>query len=205
MIEKIKSRILKYFHTKKPLSIISDFVFIILVVLLIIPGTRKDVASFFIRLTSFAPSELSTGEQYTIRPETKTWSFTSLSGKEVVFDEFLDKPVFLNIWATWCPPCIAELPGIKKLYNEYKGKVNFILLSDEPDSTINKFIIARKYRGLPFYRYNSIPQDFSTRSIPASYIITRYGKVVLKKKGAASWDSGKVKALLDELIKMKKP
>lgn len=53
---------------------------------------------------------------------------------------------------------------------------------------------------MPFYRYRYVPQDFSSRSIPSTFIISKKGKVVLTKKGAARWDSGKVKKLFDKLI-----
>ena len=55
-----------YFKKKKTFSIITDFLFVILLVLLIIPGTRKEVSSFFIRMVSMPPSELSSDDQFTV-------------------------------------------------------------------------------------------------------------------------------------------
>lgn len=204
MLEKIKNRILRYFQTKKLFSIVTDFLFALLVVLMLIPATRKGVSAFIIRLTSFPPSELKAPARYQISPETRRWQISNLSGKTIRFNQLLNKPVFVNLWATWCPPCIAELPGIQDLYKQYKNRVNFVLLSDEATTTINAFISKHKYQGMPFYRYGYVPNDFSTRSIPTTYIVSREGKVVLSKKGAARWDSGKVKALLNELLKAQK-
>jgi thiol-disulfide isomerase/thioredoxin len=200
MLEKIKNRILNYFKTKKLFSIITDFLFVILVILLLTPTTRKPVSAFMIRMVSFPPSSLKTSERFTISPEARQWEFRELSGKTVRFDQLLDKPVFVNFWATWCPPCNAELPGIHDLYEQYKNKVNFVFLSDEAPGTIRTFILKHQYEDMPFYRYNGVPKDFSSNSIPATFIISREGKVVLEKRGAARWDSDRVKTLLNKLL-----
>ena len=201
MFEKIKHYFQNYLRKRKPFAMATDILFWGLILLLIIPTTRVTVSSFFIRLTSFAPSGLSADKQYTLSDNTKTWQLTDMSGKTVAFSELSDKPVFVNIWATWCPPCRAELPGIQKLYEQYKNKVHFLILSDEPSAKVKAFAIEHHYEDMPFYRYRYVPQDFSTRSIPSTFIISKRGKVVLTKKGAASWDSGKVKKLLDNLIR----
>ncbi len=201
MFEKIKHYFQNYFKKRKPFALATDVLFWGLIVLLIIPSTRVQVSAFFIRLTSFAPSTLSVEKQYTISENTRQWQLTDLSGKTVNFAEQLDKPVFVNLWATWCPPCRAELPGIQKIYEQYKGKVHFLLLSDEPLTKVKAFAAKHGYSDMPFYRYRYIPKDFSSRSIPSTFIISKQGKVVLTKKGAARWDSEKVKKLLDNLIK----
>ena len=199
MFEKIKRYFKNYFKKRKPFAIATDILFWGLVILLIIPTTRVPVSAFFIRLTSFAPSRLESNEQYFISKNTRSWKLTDLSGKTVRFEDLLDKPVFVNFWATWCPPCRAELPGIQKLYEQYKGKVHFLLLSDEPPGKVKAFAQQHHYLNLPFYRYPFTTRDFATKSIPATFILSKKGKVVLIKKGAARWDSDKVKKLLDNL------
>jgi len=200
MLEKIKSRILHYFNHTKPFSLVTDILFVVLAVLLLIPTTRKPVSAFMIRIVSFPPSALKASARFTISSQAKQWEISDLSGKTVRFDQLLDKPVFVNFWATWCPPCNAELPGIHNLYEQYKNKVNFVFLSDEAPNTIGTFISKHQYQDMPFYRYNRVPSDFSSSSIPTTFIISREGKVVLEKKGAARWDSERVKTLLNKLL-----
>ncbi len=197
---KIKLWINNYFHTKKPFTIVTDFLFILFVLLLLIPGTRREIAPVFIRITSFAPSQLSQNEQFEISQQTKAWKVIDRKGQSLAFDKMLDKPVFVNFWATWCPPCRAELPGISALYDEYKGRVHFLLLSNESFDKINIFAHDHQYENLPFYRYNAVPKEFSSRSIPTTFIVSQKGKVVLSKKGAARWKSDKVRKLLDYLL-----
>ena len=196
-----KSLVSNYFKKKKPLSIFFDALFVLLILLLLIPATRKDTAAFFIRWTSFPASSLDENEQYMINSESKGWQLFDLNGRSFNFEELNDKPVFLNVWATWCPPCIAELPSIEDLYTDFGTDVNFILVSNENPDVIRKFIEKNNYTDLPFYYSNHAPANFSSQSIPATFIISKEGKVMVKKKGAAKWNSNKTKRLFEQLIK----
>ena len=195
-----KNYIKNYFKKKKPFSIFTDFLFIIFVILLIIPGTRKEVSSFLIRLTSLPPSELSTDNQFKINDETINWKIYDMQGNTVSFTSLQDKPVFLNFWATWCPPCIGELPGIKELHDEYKDKVHFVLATNENPEKVKAFADKQGYGDLPFYINTSTPADFASESIPATFVISRNGMIVINKKGAARWNSDKMKKIIDELL-----
>ena len=189
-----------YFKKKKPLSIFLDFVFVVLIALLIYPGTRKDVAAFFIRLTSLPPSTLDSDDQFTISKQCEQWKVYDLSAQPVLLEQLNEKPVFVNIWATWCPPCIAELPAILELYHEYGSRINFVLSTNENADKVKAFLVKNNYDKSPFYFYQNLPVEFQTESIPTTYIIDKQGKVVLVKKGAARWNSGKIKKLFDSLL-----
>src|SRR5690606_10155465 len=80
-------------------------------------------------------------------------AMSDLEGNEVDMEK--DKLVFLNVWATWCGPCIMEMPGIQSLYERYKSheKVRFYVVSDEGADIVSPFI-ARKGYELPFYIYD---------------------------------------------------
>ena len=195
-----KELISNYFKKKKPFGIITDLLFVVLAVLFILPATRKDVSAFFIRLTSFPASTLDLDEQFTVNTQTLNWQLYDLQGNKTSFETLNDKPIFLNIWATWCPPCIAELPSIQELYEDYGDKVNFIIVSNEDPGKVQNFAKEHEYNGLPFYLSASIPNNFSTNSIPATFIVSSDGRVLVSKKGAARWNSGTTRDLLDKLI-----
>lgn len=195
-----KEWFLNYLKKKKPLSIFIDALFIILVVLLIIPGTRTTVGAFFIRMTSFPPSTIEKSEQLSLGNNVNDWILYDLQGTPVRFSELNQKPVFVNIWATWCPPCIAEIPGIEEIYKEYKNKVSFILVTNEDIETVKAFLKKNNYEELPVYFAKSTPLEFSSNSIPATFIVSRDGRIVVNKKGAARWNTSTTKNLLDELI-----
>ncbi len=197
----LKNYLKNYLKKKKPFSIFTDVIFIVFIILLIIPGTRKEVSSWLTRITALPPSELSAGSQFQISDEARSWQVYDIQGNVVMLDELLDKPVFLNFWATWCPPCIGELPGIKELYETYKDEVHFVLVTSEQPDKVKDFAGKHEYNNLPFYFSRNAPFDFASESIPATFVIGRDGKVVISKKGAARWNSGKMERILDELLK----
>ncbi len=190
-----------YFKKKSTFGIVTDILFVVLVALLVNPGTRTEVSSLFIKLTSLPPSTLDVDEQYSINNETKNWVLYDMQGKEFTFAELNEKPVFLNLWASWCPPCIAELPGIQELHQAYGDKISFILLSNESHTIIKDFVEKKGYQDLNFYYSPNIPSDFATQSIPATFVISTESIVVVNKKGAARWNSSKMNNLLDGLLK----
>ncbi len=198
-----KKIITTYFSKKKWFSIFSDVIFVVLIILIIIPSTRIEVTSFFIKLTSFPPSLMDQGDRFKVSEETNSWLLYDMKGNPVKYSELNKKPVFLNLWATWCPPCVAEMPGIYDLFKKYGNEVNFVIISNETTNKIREFSSSKSMDGLPFYMSNSVPDDFFSKSIPMTFIIDNTGIVVMDKKGAARWNSEKVKRLLDELIDSK--
>jgi thiol-disulfide isomerase/thioredoxin len=175
---------------------VSNIIFVIAVIVLIVPASRE----WFMRQIAFAPSVESVEKSEQI--DTYNWSLKGLNTENINFNEFENKVVFVNFWATWCPPCRAEMPMIQKLYNDYKDKVEFVFVTTENWKTVEEFFKKNEY-DLPVY--NSIgrpPEKFTeTNSIPASYILSKNGKILVSKVGAANWNSSKVRNLLDELIK----
>ena len=189
-----------YFKKKSIFGIVTDFLFIILVVLLINPGTRTGVSSFFIKMTSLPPSTLDVEEQSSVSEYSNDWLLYDLDGKVYTYGDLNKKPVFLNLWATWCPPCIAELPSIKELYSKYNKEVNFILVSNEDPAIVKAFAEKNDYQNLNFYVSRDTPHDFESQSIPTTYVISKEGIILINKKGAARWNSDKMNNLLDNLI-----
>ena len=110
------------------------------------------------------------------------------------------KVVFISYWATWCPPCIAELPTIEKLYADYGDQVNFMLISNERSETVRLFLEKKGY-DLPVYLSRmQAPKALFERSIPTTYIIDGDGKILMKETGAADWNSEKVREVLQDLL-----
>lgn len=199
MVNKIKTWFLNYYKKKKPLSIFFDVIFIVLVVLMLIPSTRKELSAFLIRTTSLPPASLDEQDRYIINNQTRSWILYDYEGNVYEFDDFKNKPIFLNMWATWCPPCVAELPAILELYQANKQTANFILVSNESPPIVMEFAQKHGYTDLPFYYTTTTPVDFESQSIPTTFIVSKEGKVMLKKKGAARWNSDKTVKLLKQL------
>ncbi len=119
--------------------------------------------------------------------------------------EYEDNVIFLNIWATWCPPCIAEMPSIQSLYNELRDveNIKFLLVSmDEEFDKAVDFMDQRNY-DLPIYHFrNRAPSEYNSGVIPTTYVISKDGKLILEKRGLAKYDTPEFRDLLVELSKL---
>lgn len=132
------------------------------------------------------------------------WSVTDLTGKTIKADGWKGKVVVLNLWATWCGPCVAEMPSFQSLYEKTKNdNVAFVFLSNEDQDTVNKFIQKRNY-SLPIYTATEpLPSSFSTDAIPKTFVISPAGKIVFEHIGGANWDSQKTIDFLKSVSQLK--
>ncbi|MCK5464223.1 MAG: TlpA family protein disulfide reductase [Bacteroidales bacterium] len=197
---KIKERIQKYFRTKSPLRITTDLLFYLLILSLLIPFSRKFVATGMNKLTMHRPAIIREASQVSLVDGDYEWTLMNIEGTAVSFREFKDEVVFLSIWATWCPPCRAEMPNIQNLFEQYGDRVSFVLASQEAPETILRFMEDHGYT-MPVYRLvQNPPSKLSTSSIPTTFLIAPGGKIHVKKTGAARWDGKFFTAYLDDLI-----
>jgi thiol-disulfide isomerase/thioredoxin len=117
------------------------------------------------------------------------WAVKSLDGQDFKMADAKGKVVFLNFWATWCSPCVAEMPSIQRLHEKLKDDgVVFVCVSNEETSKVSQFV---KEKGLtfPIYTIRGTPPDvFKTRGIPATFILSPEGKIAFKHIGSAKWD-----------------
>lgn len=124
--------------------------------------------------------------------KTPASDFTVLdqNGKAVKLSDFYGKPIVLNFWASWCPPCKRELPGFEKMYQENKAEINFLMvdLVDGQRETLDmgkKYVSDNRYT---FPVYYDVDQDaayvYRINSIPVTYLIDKDGKIVQSFEGA---------------------
>lgn len=150
---------------------------------------------YFIRLITFSPSIENAKEKIHL----EKLNLVGLNTKNLNYPQFKDKVIFMNFWATWCPPCIAEMPSMQKLYNDYHDKVQFLFITNETIGEVEKFYLKRGFN-FPTYNLNSaIPEKLSSNTIPTTYIIYK-NKIYVNKIGAANWNSDEIRNLLDRLV-----
>jgi thiol-disulfide isomerase/thioredoxin len=110
----------------------------------------------------------------------------SADGKEVSLDSFRGKPVLLDLWATWCPPCVQSLPELAKLYQDTKDK-NLVILAIDSNEDAKKGadFLAQKGHHWPNYQQEGkASKAFAGSSIPRTLLIDAQGKVVFDRTGA---------------------
>ncbi len=130
--------------------------------------------------------------------EDRTWRWVALDGRETTLGEALDRPLVLNVWATWCGPCVEELPSFAALRDSVGDGVAFAFVSDESLPTVRAFA-ARADLDLPFYSGESPPPRFRTAAIPATWILDRDGEVVDHVLGGADWNRDEIRVRLSAL------
>lgn len=185
---------IKKYINKKTFST-SNIIFIIVVALMLYPPSRE----WFMRQIAFSPSVNTIEDSEKVNDY--NWELHGLNTNNINFNQLENKVVFVNFWATWCPPCRAEMPMIQELYNVYKDKVAFVFVTNESWETVENFYSKNDYN-LPSYNSTSSPPQIftETNSIPASYLLDKNGNILISKTGAADWNSNKVRELLDKLL-----
>ena len=177
----------------------SNILFAILLALLIIPQTRLPIQVFVLRILSSSPSESKSGTSIPLTDY--SWNLLSIDHQSVNFSRSRGKVVLVNHWATWCPPCLAEMPEMQRLYDRYGKQVDFYFVSTESIPTLEQFLQKKNY-DLPVYQeQSSTPGLISTQTLPTTFVLSKSGRIVMQHTGAADWDSKTVHELLDRLLK----
>lgn len=123
--------------------------------------------------------------------------FYDAAGKDFTLETFKGDVLLVNLWATWCPPCIAELPSLDMLQARLREnglKVLAISMDRKPVEEVAAFLAARKVERLDLYidRDRDIARKWQYEALPASYLIDRNGKVLEVFMGPREWTKGEV-------------
>ena len=81
------------------------------------------------------------------------------------------------------------MPSFQKLYDKYQDKVIFLFVANDKTEKVNKFMIDKSYHFQNFYEVSNTPPALISSSIPTTFIINKRGNIIMKKKGAANWNS----------------
>ncbi len=124
------------------------------------------------------------------------------NGNRIDFKEFEGEVVFMNFWATWCPPCVAEMPDIHDLYQKNKDDVKFVMISlDQEEFKAVQFVSRKEFKFPTYFLRSNLPKTYNTHSIPTTYVMDKEGFVKVENHGMAKYDTDKFNALLDQLAK----
>jgi len=133
-------------------------------------------------------------------------SFVTESGQSINTEDLIGKVVFINFWATWCGPCIAEMPSIQVLYDKFKDnpEVVFLIVEIESNQEGAKEFITKQKLNLPIVFPNSnIPQNWLENSIPTTVILDKNGDLVERKQGMYDYSGKGVQDYIQSLIDKK--
>jgi len=137
-------------------------------------------------------------------PASFDYGFTlkDLSGNKVTFNDYKGKVLFINLWATWCGPCRAEMPGIQSLSEKLKGEeVAFVMLSVDKEAALPKvksYLEDNQFTFPVFMQHGYFPEQFQVPSIPTTFIVSKDGKILMKEVGTRNYDTRKMVDFLKE-------
>ncbi len=135
---------------------------------------------------------------------------SGLDGREIRLSEFRGKIILVNIWATWCAPCVKEFPSMQGLVKRMGGKVVVLAVSyDKHREDIETFIKA--FGGVPEYFHVAWDPDrkttdvFGTDVLPETYIISAEGRLVRKIAGETTWDDPMAVRFFERMLEGESP
>lgn len=152
-------------------------------------------------------TEPSTGTQPAFPLADYDFTLRNLQGQTVSLESLKGKVIFMNLWATWCPPCLAEMPGIQNLYEKVQSdQIAFVMVSlDEDPAKARKFVERIGYTFPVYTPESQMPRQYGAGNvIPTTFVISPEGKVVVQKDGMADYDSKEFRDFLLNLAKAAK-
>lgn len=126
-------------------------------------------------------------------------------GEVVTLADFKGKVVFINFWATWCPPCIAEMPSIQILHDKFKDDSDVVILTVEIESKKEKAkqFMKRKKLTLPvYYPDSNLPIVLFDGTLPTTVILDKEGNIAHKTLGMADYSGNDIVDFLNEIKAM---
>jgi thiol-disulfide isomerase/thioredoxin len=168
---------------KKPVILISVF---ILLAALLSPFT----------VYGERPLELYTGDN-------KQFSLTDLKGNTHALPDYKGKVVLINFWASWCPPCIYEMPELQRLKKHF---------AERPFEVITINVGEKKYKVRKFVKLINLDlpvlldtssetfDDWGVKTLPTSFIIDSEGKIRYQVRGDPGWETEETRTLIEEML-----
>jgi thiol-disulfide isomerase/thioredoxin len=131
-------------------------------------------------------------------------SLTDGSGHSVELSELQGKLVLVNLWATWCEPCLREMPSLERLQSRLGERIAVLAVSEDRggNKTVEPFIAKLGLKSVKIYidPKSEVGHAFGAHGLPTSFLIDREGKVLGRVEGAAEWDSPKILGVLEPLL-----
>lgn len=126
------------------------------------------------------------------------------AGKETDLAKEDDRLLVVHFWATWCPPCVEEIPALSQFWDQYKdrGDVSLYAISVDKDwKTIDAFL-AKHPSAIPMYHDPdaATAKRFGTSQYPETYIVNKSGRVLFRVQGAVDWSNPELKTRIEQIL-----
>lgn len=188
---------------KKILGRLSNVLFFGLLLLFVF---STDAKSWLLRQVAatglFNPKIEKTEKNINAQPVAQFY-FRNEDGNTISTEELKGKVVFINFWASWCPPCRAEMPSLNTLYNQLKDENRFVFLflnEDEDAAKAKDFLQKNKYSFPLISVEGRVPAEIFSGTLPTTVVLNKEGKIVMKHEGLAGYSGDGFVKQLKELL-----
>ena len=140
-------------------------------------------------------------------PASYQLALETLDGRPDHLSAYEGKTIFLNLWATWCAPCLAEMPYIQDLYEETKDEgVVFITIATDDDLDLSRRYMESKEYTFPAYRVvGPMPPVYQSPTLPTTWVISPEGKIATVHAGMANYATRGFRQFLRDLSNVQAP
>ena len=173
---------------------------LVVLFLVFIPSTRVKIQQLILNIGITSSGKIE-NSNITVPASFYNWQLVSSKGVTINMQQFKNKVVFINFWATWCPPCVAELPYIDDLNSKFENNSNVVIITvvNESFDKVNSFMIKRNFSFDVFQNRSGLPLLLNKSSIPTTFVIDKEGQLVLEKTGSYKWNSQQIVDFIKEL------
>ena len=181
-------------------NIFNTVLIVLFIAIIFVPSAKAMVLQGLMKVGFFSPDTSST-DALPVK-DLAGIRFRDVKGKVIDLGDLKGKVIFLNFWATWCPPCIAEMPGVNKLYEKFKNDPNVVFILADADGDLKKsqHFMDRKGYALPVYSISSeIPDILFQGSLPTTVVFDKQGRISYNESGAANYSDQKFIAFINRL------
>lgn len=173
--------------------------FSLVLIILFVPAAKAMVLEGLMKVGLFSPKIEHVDP---ISTDLSGITFSSEKGEVVDLGALRGKVILINFWATWCPPCRAEMPGLSKLYNQFKNDKDIVFLFVDADGDLTKSakFMARHEYDLPLFKPASdIPTKIFESTLPTTVIFDKQGRLSYRHEGMADYSDQKFVDFLNKL------
>jgi thiol-disulfide isomerase/thioredoxin len=131
-------------------------------------------------------------------------AFLDMEGNRVNLEDYRGKAVFVNLWATWCPPCRAEMPHISDLYDKVKDTENLEFLMIALDKELEKsknFMESKDFSFTSVHASFGLNESLQSQSIPTTLVVSPQGEIVFYQEGMSNFDTEEFRNFLIQTSK----
>ncbi|AZA76150.1 TlpA family protein disulfide reductase [Chryseobacterium sp. G0186] len=176
--------------------------FLLFIILLVSPDAKawlmRQVAS-----TGLLNSKISESKTASVVSDTH-FTLKNEDGAVTSVSDLKGKVVFINFWASWCPPCRAEFPSVQNFYEKYSSHSDMVFLTVnlDDDVALGKTYLKKNGFTVPFLTpTSSIPKEIYDGSLPTTVVLDKKGEIRLRHTGVADYSKDSFYSQIDQLLK----